>query len=480
MQHAQAIRHARARRARHVRELAEFIRIPSVSAQPAHAEDVRCAAAWLARHLRRMGMPRVRVFARRGAPVVYAHWLAAPGAPTVLIYGHYDVQPAEPASAWAIPPFSGEVRGGFIHGRGASDNKGQLFCHLSAVESYLRAGGLPVNVKMLFDGEEENGSPTLRRFVRRHRVPLRADVAVMSDTRILAPDRPVITYGLRGGLGVNLRVFGPPRPLHSGNFGGAVADPAQALSRIVASLHDRSGRIAIPGFYRGVRPLSPGTRERFRSDGPSDEQVLADAGVRRGSGEAGFSAYERIVARPALVIQRLSAGHQGPGAHSIIPSRAAAQLRFRLAPDQTPGEAERLLRDHVARVTPAGVRVELGVFLRSDPVLLDPRHPAFEAAAEALRRGFGRRPLFLRSGGSIPIVAAFREHLGVPTVLMGFALASDRAHGPNERFSLDRFGRGVETSIAFLAEIGRNRGDGLRPWWGRREKASISFAGAAP
>lgn len=472
-----AMRHFEQDRNHAIRQLSRFIQIPSISGDARHSEDRRRAAHWLVRVLRESGLRNIRVFGPRHSPVIYADWLRNSSAPTLLIYGHYDVQPAGQVSEWILPPFSGCVRGDSIFGRGASDNKGQWFCHVAAIRALLKSGGsLPLNVKLLVDGEEERGSPFLVRFVERWRQQLRCDAALISDTRMLGPNRPVITYGLRGGLGVKLTLTGPSRDLHNGHFGGAIHNPAVALSTIISGLHDRNGRISIPGFYNEVRTPSRAASERARRAGLSDRAILSGTGVRKGYGEHGFTAYERIALRPALVIQSLHAGQTGAGAHSIIPASASAELRFRLVPAQTPDVVEQQVKSHLARVMPSTVRYSHHTFFRSQPIVFDLNHPAFEAASGACAEAFGNKPVLLQSGGSIPIVSAIREHLGAPVVLMGFALASDNAHGPNERFALERFDRGVRASLSFMAELGRQRGDGIRPWWGRREKASLSFS----
>jgi acetylornithine deacetylase/succinyl-diaminopimelate desuccinylase-like protein len=446
--------YARTHAGRFVEELKRFVRFPSVSADPARAADVHRCASWLAAHLRAVGLPFVRVVPTARHPVVYAEWCAAPDRPTVLVYGHYDVQPAGNAAGWHTPPFEPTVRGGHLFGRGASDDKGQLFCHVKAIESYLRtAGRLPVNVKCLFEGEEEIGSPNLTGFIRRHRRRLAADAAAVSDTAIPAPDRPALTYALRGGLALELEVTGPPRELHSGHFGGAVLNPIQALADILASLHRPDGRIAVPGVYDDVRRWSDTERERMRRDGPADAVILANAGVPRGWGEPGFTLHERATIRPALTFNGVSGGYAGPGNKSVIPPRAVAKLSFRLVPDQDPDRVERLFRAHVARVAPREVRVTVRRLSGAHPVVLDRGHPAFRAAARAYRDGFGAAPVFLRSGGSIPIVHTFRTVLGAPTVLMGFGLPTDHAHGPNERFALANFANGVAAAAAFLAHF---------------------------
>jgi acetylornithine deacetylase/succinyl-diaminopimelate desuccinylase-like protein len=376
--------------------------------------------------------------------------------PTVLIYGHYDVQPAEPLKDWRLPAFDGQIRDGFLHGRGASDDKGQLFAHVKAIESLLRSTRrLPVNVKCLFEGEEEIGSPNLLPFLKRNRRALRADAAMMSDTRMLGPDQPALTYSLRGQLAVELELHGPHHDLHSGNFGGAVHDPLQALCEIVAQLHDRDGRIAIPGFYKHVRRWSDAERKYLSRTGPSDKAILREAGATAAWGEHGYSIYERLTLRPSLAVTGVQGGHGGAGPKGVIPCRALAKLSFRLVPDQEPADIERLLGRFIARVAPPTVRVSLRTHIRSRPALIDRKHSAMRAAATAYRRVFGRTPVWVRSGGSIPVVSEFQRALGIPTVLMGFASPGDSLHGPNERFSLRNFQRGILTSVAFLREFGR-------------------------
>jgi acetylornithine deacetylase/succinyl-diaminopimelate desuccinylase-like protein len=458
-----ALAYARAHRPRFLAELKRFVRFPSVSAQSAHAGDVRACAAWLAEHLSRIGMHGARVIATPRHPIVYAEWKGAPGRPTVLIYGHYDVQPPDPLREWTAPPFAPTVRGRYLYGRGACDDKGQLFAHVKALESYLQtAGRLPVNVKCLFEGEEEIGSPHLKPFIARHRRALRADAAVMSDTRMLAPDQPALTYSLRGGLGLELEVTGPRRDLHSGTFGGAVHNPLQALCEIVAGLHGADGRIAIPGFHDRVRRPDERERAYMATVGPPDAKILADAGAGRGWGEPGWSLYERTTIRPALAVTGITGGYQGEGSKAVIPARATAKLNLRLVPDQDPREIEVLVRRHVARVTPPTVRSRVISQMRARPAEIDRRHPAVRAAAFAYRRGFRAAPVFLRSGGSIPVVNTFQEVLGIPTALMGFALPDDRIHAPDERFFLPNFERGIATCLAFLEEMAAVRPQAAR------------------
>lgn len=437
-------------------ELKEFLRFPSVSADPRRAPDVRRCAAWLASHLSGVGLERVRIIPTPGHPLVVAEWRHRPARPTILIYGHYDVQPADPLSEWRTPPFEPTVRGDDLYARGASDDKGQLFTHVKALEWWLRTkGALPVNVVCLFEGEEEIGSPNLTPFLAGHRNDFRAEVAVVSDTRMLGPDRPALTYALRGALSVEVEVLGPAHDLHSGNFGGVVHNPLQALCEIVARLHEREGRVAIPGFYGRVREWPANEREYMARSGPSADQIRGDAGVEGLWGEPAYSPYERLTIRPALTVNGITGGYQGPGAKGVIPSRASVKLNFRLVPDQTPEEVDRLLRRHLQSAVPGKVRCRITTLMVARPVVLPRQHPALRAAATAYTWAFGAEPVFLRSGGSIPVVSTFQTELGIPTVLMGFALPDDRLHAPNEKFHLPVFFRGVETSARFLEEAGK-------------------------
>ena len=454
-----ALRYARAGRRKFVSELQDFLRFASVSSQPERAHDVRKCATWLARHLKGVGLDRVRVISTRGNPIVSASWLRAAGRPTLLIYGHYDVVPVEPLSEWHTPPFTPMLKNDNLHARGAADDKGQLFSHIKAIESYLKTErALPVNVKCIFEGEEEIGSPHLTSFITRNRRALRADAAVISDTRMLAADRPAISYAQRGGLRAELEVKGPSHDLHSGNFGGAVHNPLQALCEMIARLHDAHGRVAIPGFYDKVRRWGDGERAFMATTGPSDEQILQDAKIESGWGESGFSLYERTTIRPALTVNGMVGGHHGRGSKSIIPARAIAKLSFRLVPDQRPQEIAQLFRDHIERITPADVRSSVRTFSPIEPALMDRNHPAVRAAAFAYKKGFGAPPVFIRSGGSIPVVNTFQEILGVPAVLMGFGLPDDHIHGPNEKFHLPNFYKAITTSIWYLAMAAKLRG----------------------
>jgi len=447
--------YARQHRPRFLAELQDFVRFPSISSHARHSGDVKKCATWLAGQLRRAGMQSVKVAPTRGHPMVYAAWQRAPGRPTVLVYGHYDVMPVDPLGEWRTPPFEPAVRGEDLYGRGACDDKGQLFTHVKALESYLKSeGALPVNVKCLFEGEEEIDSPNLASFVARNKDMLGADAAVMSDTRMLAPGQPAIGYSQRGALVVELEVQGPRQDLHSGNFGGAVHNPLQALCGMIATLHDARGRVAIPGFYETVRRWSGREREYMARTGPPDAQILKDARTSRSWGERGYSLYERTTIRPSLDLHGVLGGYQGAGIKTVIPARALAKLTFRLVPDQDPDEVARLFRGHIARITPPTVRSAVRIPPGARPALVNRHHPALRAAAFACRKGFGSPAVFLRSGGTVPVVNTFQEILGIPTVLMGFALPDNRIHAPNEKFHLPNFYNGIATCIWFLAAAG--------------------------
>jgi acetylornithine deacetylase/succinyl-diaminopimelate desuccinylase-like protein len=442
-------------RRRMVAELRQFVRFPSVGAQPKHNADVARCADWLANHLRAMRLQNVRVVSTERHPIVRADWLRTPGKPTVLIYGHYDVQPVDPVGEWTVPPFGGDVRGDHLFGRGASDDKGQMFAHVKAIEALLQTRRrLPVNVKCLFEGEEESGSTSLPTFLRRHRDELAADVAVMSDSPMATPDRPAITYAMRGSLSLTLTVRGPNRDLHSGLFGGAVHNPLQALSEIVSSMH-RNGRVAIEGFYDDVRALPADERAFMARHGPTDDGICDQAGVERGWGESGYTLYERTTIRPALTVNGLNGGYQGTGGKAVIPAVANAKVSFRLVPDQDPATIERLLHRHLRTVTPPTVRASVKTEFMALPTVIDRRHPVFRAAAFACRRGFGKSAAFLRCGGTIPVVSMLKRQFGVPVVMLGFGRPDARIHAPDERLHLPTFFKSVATCIHFLTAAGR-------------------------
>lgn len=441
------------RRAEIVEQLKALLRIPSISALSQHKPDIQRCAEWLAAHMRQIGLDRVEVLPTGGNPVVYGQWLNAPGAPTALVYGHYDVQPVDPLDEWRQPPFEPVVQDGQIYARGAVDDKGQLFMHLEVVEEYLRDGGaLPMNLKLLLEGEEEMGSEHLDAFIQAHTDLLAADVAVISDTSMFARGVPSITYGLRGLSYLQVDVRGPSVDLHSGSFGGAVANPCLVLCELLASLKDRDDRVVVPGFYDRVRPLSEQERQAWAALPFDEERFKAPLGLagKRLRGERGYSVLERLWARPTLEINGLWGGFQGEGAKTIIPAEAHAKISCRLVPDQEPDEIARLVQEHIRRVAPPTVEVTVSAIHTGHGALTPLDHPAVQAGVRALERGFPGQPAtFIRSGGSIPVVHTFQRVLGVPTVLLGVGLDEENAHAPNEHFDLENFAGGMR-SLAYL------------------------------
>ena len=449
-----ALAYAQRHRRVFLETLLEFLRIPSISTLPEREPDMRRAAEWLAERLRRSGMKGVEILATPGHPVVYGEWLGAgEKAPTLLAYGHYDVQPVDPVEEWQTDPFQPTIRDDDVVARGASDDKGQLLAVVAAAEAYLQgAGRLPLNLKVMFEGEEEVASPNMAGFLRDHRQRLAADVALICDSDILAPDRPLITYGVRGMAYLEVEVRGPELDLHSGGFGGVVDNPFNVLVRLLAQLQDaETGRILIPGFYDRVRPIDEAERALL-AQVPFDEAAVRRlAGVPAAAGEAGYSLVERRGVRPTLDIHGLPGGFTGPGKKTVIPARAGAKVSMRLVPDQDPDEIARLFEAHVRSLAPATVEVEVRLLGTARPAYVDPRAPAVQAAARAYERGFGAPPVYSRGGGSLPIVAEFRDTLGATVVLMGLGLPDDRAHAPNEKFHLPNFYRGIETLIHYYA-----------------------------
>jgi acetylornithine deacetylase/succinyl-diaminopimelate desuccinylase-like protein len=454
-----ALRYAQSRQQSSLAELIQFARFPSVSANPGHAQDVVACAQWLAARLRSAGLHRVSVIPTRGHPVVTGEWRNAPGRPTLLIYGHYDVQPPGPAAQWETPPFTPVLRGGDLHGRGTADDKGPVLAHITAIESYLRATGrLPVNVVCVFEGEEEIGSTHLAAFLAGFAPGRAADVAVVSDTPMRRAGVPALVTGLRGLLTARLRVRRPGPDLHAGLFGGAMPNPADAACAIVARLHDRTGRVTIPGFYDRVLPAAMDERARARHVAPTDAEILRAAGAPASWGERGFSLYERTTMRPALVVSGIGSGGTGRAARAIVPAEAAVELNIRLVARQSPDQIAGLLQDWLTRIVPQvvapGIRVTTTVGARVQPTLIPHNHPAMAAAARALETTYGAAPVLMRSGGSIGAVANLSE-LGVPLVLMGYSLPDDRIHAANEQFSLASFRAGITASILFYTEMAR-------------------------
>ncbi|HEY8346954.1 MAG TPA: dipeptidase [Symbiobacteriaceae bacterium] len=445
----------RKHREEHLHQLSAFLRIPSISALAAHREDVRRAAQWLVDELRRIGMPRVELFETGGHPLVYAEWLEAEGAPTALIYGHYDVQPVDPLDLWETPPFEPSIRDGKIYARGASDDKGQIFMHIKVLEALFQTEGrLPVNVKVLLEGEEEIGSANLERFIRDHRDLLKADVVVISDTSLYAPGVPSITYALRGLAAMEVEVIGAKGDLHSGLYGGVAPNAIHALAELLASLRSPDGKIAVEGFYDDVRPLTEEERQTFASLGFDEEALRQSLGVDALPGEPGYTALERMWARPTLEINSIYGGFQGEGTKTVIPARAGAKITCRLVPDQDPERVLDAIERHLKNRCPAGVKVRVKREEGNSRACITPvDHPAIRAALAALEEAYGTEAKFIRSGGSIPVVEIFSRVLGLPSVLMGFALDSENFHAPNEHFHLENFDRGLRTLYAYWHKL---------------------------
>jgi acetylornithine deacetylase/succinyl-diaminopimelate desuccinylase-like protein len=440
-------------RERSLAELNEWLRLPSVSAKSEHKADTAQAAEWLAERMREAGLTTVEVIPTSGHPVVLGEWRGAPeGAPTLLLYGHYDVQPAEPLDEWHTPPFEPTVRDGKLFARGSVDDKGQVYLHLKAVQAHLATGGsLPVNVVFLVEGEEEVGSPNLGTFLQANRERLACDAIMISDTTMFAPGLPSITNGLRGLAYMEVRVQGPATDLHSGAYGGAVVNPANALAKIIARLHDDQGRVTIPGFYDKVRDLTDEERKGIAKLPFEEEGLRKEVGSPKLGGETGYGPLERIWARPTLDVNGLLSGYTGEGAKTVLPARAMAKVSMRLVPDQDFHEVERIFTDHVKSLAPEGVTVEVEALHGGMPWYAEPSGPVFDAAKRALAKAFGRDPVTIREGGSIPIVQQFQEILGAPVVLIGFGLPGENAHAPNEWMSVDNFHQGAE-AIAMLYE----------------------------
>ncbi|MDX6680337.1 MAG: hypothetical protein QOG94_376 [Solirubrobacteraceae bacterium] len=440
-----------AARPRFAADLATFVRFASVGVDPRRRKDVAACARWLAGRLRRAGLCDATLARTAGHPIVHGSWRGAPGAPTVLVYGHYDVQPAEPLEAWRTRPFEPALQGDDLVGRGSCDDKGPVLCHVAAIESHLATSGrLPANVVCVFEGEEEHGSPHLPEFLRAHRRWLAPDVAVISDTRMRGPGRPAIIEGTRGAVSFEVELSRSGEELHAGQFGGAVANPLEALCALVGRLHDARGRIAVPGLYDRVRPVGAHERARLAREAPSDAELLRAGATDDPGGEAGFSAYERTTLRPALTVTGLSGGYTGPGAQSAVPARAQARLNLRLVPEQDPLQTRRLVCARLRDLAPAG----LGLVVRAGPgsraTTIDRGHPAMRAAERALSDAFEREPVFLRSGGTIAIVDVLQRLFGIPVVLMGFALPGDGMHAPNESVNLPTLQRGTIACARFL------------------------------
>jgi acetylornithine deacetylase/succinyl-diaminopimelate desuccinylase-like protein len=437
-------------------DLQTFLRIPSISTLSEHKPDIRRAAEFVREQLIGAGLANAALIEGEGNPLVYADWLGAPGKPTLLLYGHYDVQPPDPLDEWTTPPFEPTIRGNDIFARGASDDKGQTLILIKAVESLLKTSGrLPVNVRFLIEGEEETGGEHIERYVKAHPDRLAADAAVICDTEMFAPELPTLCVGLRGIVYGELIVEGASQDLHSGVYGGAASNPLQAIAEILCALKDRDGRILIPGFYDRVVPPSAAERAAWaRLPFDEAEYLRTEVGARELVGEPGVPLFERLWARPTLEVHGIRGGFTGEGAKTVIPARALAKVSARLVADQRPQEAERQMQDAVRAACPRGVTAEFRPIHSAGPSLVNPDNRFIRAAAQAMTEVFGKETVYIRSGGSIPIVGLFDQHLGIPSVMMGFGLPDDRIHSPNEKLHLPNFFRGIEAVARYLQAVG--------------------------
>ncbi len=452
-----AVEFARSQQSRFLEELKSILRIPSISTLPEHSGDVRRAAQTLAAELSRVGLENVHLIEGQGHPLVYGDWLHAAGKPTCIAYGHYDVQPPDPLDEWQTPPFEPTERNGNLYARGAVDDKGQMYMHLKALESLFQAhsGRLPVNVRVILEGEEEVGGETIARFVREHPQQLKGDFALVSDTEMFAPDLPTLCVGLRGMIYTEVEARGARTDLHSGIYGGAAPNPFIALSQIICALKDRDGRILIPGFYDKV--AAPGADElRAWKSLPFDEEHYreSEVGSRELTGEPAYSVLERTWARPSLDVHGMPGGFTGAGAKTVIPARATAKISLRLVPEMEPREVFAQYKAYIELIQPKGVNVEVRLIHSGDPIVVSTDNPYIQAATRAMRQVFQKETVFVRGGGSIPIVGDFERHLKIPTVMMGFGLPDDNLHAPNEKFHIANFHHGIESIILFLEDLG--------------------------
>jgi acetylornithine deacetylase/succinyl-diaminopimelate desuccinylase-like protein len=437
--------------------LKTFLRIPSISTLSEHKSDIQKAAEFVRGELAKAGLQEAQLIEGQGNPLVYAEWLGAPGKPTILFYGHYDVQPPDPLDEWKTPPFEPAIRNDNIYARGSADDKGQVYLLIKAVDGLLRQHGrLPVNVKFLIEGEEEVGGEHIESYVASKPARIKADAAVICDTEMFAPEMPTICVGLRGIVYGELIVQGADHDLHSGVYGGAAPNPMQAVAEIISALKDREGRIQIPGFYDRVVPPSTKEREAWaRLPFNEQEYKEKEVGVKALVGEPGVPLFERLWARPTFEVHGIRGGFIGEGAKTVIPAKAVAKISTRLVSDQRPAEAVAQIQKAIAAACPKGVTAEFKLIHSAPPSLVNPDNRFIKAAADAMQQVFGKQTVYIRSGGSIPIVAAFDESLGIPSVMMGFGLPDDNLHAPNEKMHLPNFFRGIEAVAGYLELLGK-------------------------
>lgn len=435
-------------------ELFEWLRIESVSADPAREGEVRRAGEWAASFLREAGLEHVGLMETGGHPAVYGDWLHAPGRPTLLIYGHYDVQPEDPLEKWTVKPFDPMVRDGYIWGRGTSDDKAQVMTHLVAIRAWLRTHGrLPCNIKVFIEGEEEGGKGGTHDFVRHHRDLLACDAVLISDTAWERPDQPTVVYALRGIAYFQADVQGPSRDLHSGVYGGMVSNPLNAIGRLIAAIQDAQGRIQVPGFYDDVLPLTPEEREEFALVSQPDTVLMKEVGVSGLFGEEGYTSRERNWGRPSFDVHGVWGGFAGAGSKTVLPAEGGFKFSFRLVPNQDPERVARAVQDWLPTVAPPGVQVKVSYLHGGRPVMVRRDDPFLQASLDAMEAAFGKRPVLVREGASIPITAVFQEALGAPALLVGYGLNSDNIHSPDEKFLLDHFRKGIRCGVGLYARL---------------------------
>jgi len=441
-------------RKKQLTELCQILKIPSISSSSLHWKSIKDCAEAVQKSFIQIGLKKSIIFKTSGHPIVYAESMQDPQRPTLLFYGHYDVQPVDPLSLWKNDPFEPTVRKGEIYARGAVDDKGQFFIHLKSVEAYLSThSSLPVNVKFLIEGEEEIGSPHLENFIQRNQGLLSCNTVVISDTAMFKKGLPTLCYGLRGLIYFQIDIEGPRSDLHSGIFGGAVPNPAETLVRLLASLKNSKGRITIPDFYRNVKTLTPIEKKEFRRLPFQNKQFERETGIHKTVGEQGYSTLERLWARPTLEINGLSSGFTGEGSKTVLPAKAMAKVSMRLVPDQDYQKIGKLFEKHLKKLCPDTVKIKIMNLHGGNPWITDLNHHALAAAAQALEQGFGKKPVFVREGGSIPVVAIFERIMNLPVVLMGFGAPDEQAHAPNEKLNLQHFYNGILSSAYFLEKM---------------------------
>ena len=438
---------------KNLKELIHLLSFPSVSAKSEHKPDLKNCANWIKEHLTEIGF-KAKVYPTGGHPLVYAEYLVDPKLPTVLYYGHYDVQPPEPLELWKSPPFKAEVRDGYIYARGATDDKGQTWCHIKGLQAVIKeTGTLPINVKFIIEGEEEIHSENLPAWLKKNKKMLKADIAVVSDTAQFNKNLPAVTFGLRGIASCEVFVYGPDRDVHSGSYGGAIANPINILCGMVGQLHDKNNKIAIPGFYKNVKPITKWEKAKFKELPYNEAAYKKSIKLQALHGEKGFTTYERSWVRPTLDVNGIKGGYQGEGAKTIIPSMASCKITMRLVPNQKPHEICNLIEKHLLKIAPKSVRVKVDKHGGAEAVEVPTTGPWLEASGRAIKKGFGKEPVFMKEGGSIPIVGDFKKILGVDTLLIGFGQHDDNIHSPNERFRIIDFVRGCKTAAVLPGEL---------------------------